>query len=331
MSMNLNLNLYDHDLNRIATIGNRFVSCLWSEGYNTTQDFCLELVETEEYKWKVRTDCYVGRTDRRTLMVIKSVEVHDGHIIATGKEAKRVLDDVSFIRTIPSGSLVDTAIKNAYNDSNQYHKLVFADSNLGVAYNHQISNKSFLELCETMGQATDIGFRSVHSNGQISVEFYQPSINPNLIFSRDFGNISNVEVSISVEKYKNCAIVLGEGEGDERKKAFVDRTDGAERRDLIVDAKNIRHKEGETDAEYKERLIALGIEKLLERTKTLKTAFLPYSGEFGKRYDLGDVLTVRLPDYGMTLQARVSRFTQKAQSNKVETTIEVGKITVNRR
>ena len=48
----MNLNLYDHDLNRIATIGNRFVSCLWSEGYNTTQDFCLELVETEEYTRK---------------------------------------------------------------------------------------------------------------------------------------------------------------------------------------------------------------------------------------------------------------------------------------
>lgn len=331
MSMNLNLNLYDHDLNRIASIGNRFVSCLWSEGYNTTQDFCLELVETEEYKRKVRTDCYVGRTDRRTLMVIKSVEVHDGHIIATGKEAKRVLDDVAFIGTIPSSSPIDTAVKNAYNNSNQYHKLVFADSDLGVAYNHQISHKSVLELCETMGQDTDVGFRSIHSDGQISVQFYKPDQNPNLILSRDFGNISDVELSISVEKYKNYAIVMGSGEGADRVRVDVDRTDGAERRDLIVDAKDIRRKDGETDEEYNAKLTARGVEKLLDRTQTLKTAFLPFSGDFGKRYDLGDILTVRLLDYGMTLQARVSRFTQKAQGNKVETTVEVGKITVNRR
>ena len=326
----MNLNLYDHDLNRIATIDNRFVSCLWSEGYNTTQDFCLELVETEEYKRKVRPDCYVGRTDRRTLMVIKSVEVRNGHIVATGKEAKRVLDDVAFIGTIPSGSNVDTAIKNTYNKSNQYHKLVFTDSDLGVAYNHQISHKSILQLCETMGQDTDIGFRSVRDGEQISVDFYQPTLNPNLIFSRTFGNLSDVEFSTSIDNYKNYAIVLGEGEGADRVRVDVDRTYGSERRDLIVDAKDILPEEGETEDEYKARLTARGVEKLLERTQTLKTAFLPYAGDFGTRYDLGDILTVCLPDYSMTLQARVSRFTQKSQGNATETTIEVGKITVRR-
>jgi hypothetical protein len=327
----MNLNLYDHDLNRIATIGNRFVSCLWSEGYNTTQDFCLELVETEEYKRKVRPDCYVGRTDRPTLMVIKSVVVRGGHIIATGKEAKRVMHDVAFVGTISSGSPVDTAVKNAYNKSNQYHKLTIADSDLGVAYNYQISHKSILELCETMGQDTDVGFRSVRDDDQISVEFYQPALNPNLIISREIGNISNVEFSASVENYKNYAIVLGEGEGADRVRVDVDRTDGAERRDLIVDAKDIRREDGETESEYNARLTARGVGKLLEHTQTLNTAFLPYAVDFGKRYDLGDILTVRLPDYGMTLQARVSRFTQKAQGNSTETTIEVGKITVNRR
>ena len=327
----MNLNLYDHDLNRIATIGNRFVSCLWSEGYNTTQDFCMELVETEEYKRKVRPDFYVGRTDRPTLMVIKSVVVRGGHIIATGKEAKRVLEDVAFIGTISSGSPVDTAIKNAYNNSNQYHRLAIADSDLGIAYNHQISHKSILELCETMGQDTDVGFRSVHDGYQISVEFYQPALNPNLILSRDFGNLSNVEFSTSVDEYKNYAIVLGDGEGEDRVRVDVDRTDGAERRDLIVNANDLFRKDEETDEEYNARLTARGVEKLLERTQTLNTEFIPYAGDFGKRYDLGDILTVRLPDYGMTLQARVSRFTQKAQGNKVETTVEVGKITVNRR
>ena len=327
----MNLNLYDHDLNRIATIGNRFVSCLWSEGYNTTQDFCLELVETEEYKRKVRPDCYVGRTDRPTLMVIKSVVVRGGHIIATGKEAKRVMYDVAFVGTISSGSPVDAAVKNAYNKSNQYHKLTIADSDLGVAYNYQISHKSILELCETMGQDTDVGFRSVRDDDQISVEFYQPALNPNLILSREIGNISNVEFSASVENYKNYAIVLGEGEGADRVRVDVDRTDGAERRDLIVDAKDIRREDGETESEYNARLTARGVGKLLEHTQTLNTAFLPYAVDFGKRYDLGDILTVRLPDYGMTLQARVSRFTQKAQGNSTETTIEVGKITVNRR
>ena len=39
----MRLNLYDKDLNRIAVIGSQYVSCLWSEGYNTTQPFTMEL------------------------------------------------------------------------------------------------------------------------------------------------------------------------------------------------------------------------------------------------------------------------------------------------
>ena len=69
----MNLNLYDADLNRIAIIGEQYISCLWSEGYNTIENFTLELVETDEYKKKVSVDCYVGRSDRNTLMVIKTV------------------------------------------------------------------------------------------------------------------------------------------------------------------------------------------------------------------------------------------------------------------
>lgn len=327
----MNLNLYDHDLKRIATIGNRFVSCLWSEGYNTTESFCLELVETEEYKRKVRPDFYVGRTDRKTLMVIKSVEVKNGHIVATGKEAKGVLGDVSFIGTIASGSPVDTSIKSAYNGSSKYHKLEFGDSISGVEYDHQISHKSILELCEIMCQDTDIGFRSIRDGEQISLQLYQPSFNPNLILSHTFGNLSDVEFLTSLENYKNYAIVLGSGEGDDRIRFDVDRTEGAERRELIIDASDIAIEEGETESDYLGRLEARGVEKLLEKQETLKVSFLPFSGEFGKRYDLGDIITVRLSDFGIILRSRIYRFTQKSQGNATTTKIEVGKTIIKRR
>ena len=83
----MNLDLYDKDLNRIAIIGEQYISCLWSEGYNTIENFSLELVETEEYMKKVRSDCYVGRADRKTLMVIKTVEITNGKIVASGKQS----------------------------------------------------------------------------------------------------------------------------------------------------------------------------------------------------------------------------------------------------
>ena len=62
----------------------------------------------------------------------------------------------------------------------------------------------------------------------------------------------------------------------------------------------------------------------------MSCAFQPYSNDFGKKYDFGDVLTVYMTDYGITLKARVSKFTQKSQNNQTTTDIEVGEITIKR-
>ena len=326
----MNLSLYDKDLNRIAIIGGQYISCLWSEGYNTIENFTVELIATDEYKKKVRSDCYVGRDDRKTLMVIKTVEIKDGKIVASGKQAGRVLDDVAFIGTIESGSLIDTSIKNAYNNSSKYHNLQFSETDLKIPYKHQISNKSMLELCTIMCQSEDVGFKVIRQNGSLLAEFYHPEYNSNLVFSEKFGNVSIDSISISTENLKNYAIVLGEGEGENRAKVYVDATNGEDRRDLIVDAKDVQREDGETDESYHSRLIARGIEKLIENQQTFSCAFTPCANDFGIKYDLGDILTVYLTDYGINLQSRVCRFTQKAQNNKVETKIEVGKITIKR-
>lgn len=326
----MNLSVYDKELNRVAIIGNRYISCLWSEGYNTVENFSLELNATEEYKKKIKTDYYVGRSDRKTVMVIKTVQAKDGKIIATGKQAARVMADASFIGTIASGSMIDTSVKNAYNNSNKCRNLEFLETDLQIPYNHQISNKSILDLCQTMGQSEDVGFK-VEKNGiLLQASFYKPGINPNLVFSEKFGNISVDSFAFSTERLKNYAIVLGEGEGEKRKKAYVDATNGADRLDLIVDASDIQKEDGETEESYNDRLVSRGIEKLLERKEVFSCAFHPHEKDFGVKYDLGDILTVYLTDFGVKLQARVSRFTQKSQNNKIETTIEVGQIVIKR-
>lgn len=326
----MNLNLYDVDLNRIAIIGGHYISCLWSEGYNTIENFTLELIATDEYKKKVSIDCYVGRDDRKTLMVIKTVQIKDGKIVASGKQATRVLDDVPFVGTISYGSNVDTAIINAYNSSEKYRNVEFANTSIGAKYPHQISNKSFSVLCETMCQSEDVGFRAIRDKGTVSIEFYRPEEQENLVFSEKFGNLIVDSFLVSSENYKNYAVVLGEGEGDNRKTVSVNLTNGLDKRSLIVDAKDIQLEDGETIDSYNKRLEARGIEKLLEQTKTFSCAFTPYSSDFGKKYDLGDILTVFLNDYGITLKARVAKFTQKSQKNKVETSIEVGQIIIKR-
>lgn len=326
----MNLNFYDKQLNRTAIIYGRFISVFWSEGYNTTEPFTLELQATEEFKRIVRPDCYVGRDDRKSLMVVKTVQITGGKIIATGKQAARCLDDVPFVGTIKKDRQVAAAIREAYESGEGYEGFTFAETAPAVTYGYQISNKSVLELCETMGQNTDLGFRAVRSGGKVLVEFYQPEENPNLKYSESFGNLTVNSLLLSTENLKNHAIVLGAGEGEERSRAEVDQSSGGQKLTLIVDARDIAREETDTDESYQAKLTARGAEKLLERKKTWECVFTPLASDFGKRYDLGDILTVILTDYGLKLKARVARFTQIEQNNQTSTTIEVGEITITR-
>lgn len=326
----MKLNLYDEQMNRIAIIGGRFISCLWSEGYNTTQSFTVELLATEENKKKVKPDCYLGRDDRKTLMVVKTVLAQNGRITASGKQAARCLDDVPFIGTIEAGANIAQSVKDAYDASDKFAGIEFAAPTLDVTYSHQISNKSILTLCETMGQEGDVGFRVVRSSAGAVAEFYCPEENPNLVFSERFRNLTIDGITLSTENWKNYAIVLGEGEEADRVRVDVDLSGGEQRRTMIVDARDLSREDGETEDAYSQRLAVRGYEKLLEKQKTWECVFTPLASHFGTRFDLGDILTVLLPDYGLRLKSRVARFTQTEQNNQTKTTIEVGNITITR-
>lgn len=326
----MNIQLYDKTMTRIASIEDGYISCLWSEGYNTVENFSLELAATDELKKIVRPDCFVIRQDRKTVGIIKSVEASDDKIVATGKQAVRFMDDVAFVGTIPAydGDVV-SVLRSNYKGSPlfSFHSEREAD----VEYPYQISNKTFLQLITTMCQECDIGVKSeLDATNGVLIRLYKPTENPNLVFSKSFGNAGDVSVTFSKENFKNVAFVLGEGESESRTVVEVNHSNGGDRYEMIVDARDIQREDGETLTAYKERLTARGVEKLLERQETLKCAFQALSSEFGSQFDLGDMLTVNLTDYGFQLKARVTRFTEKNQNNSTQITIDVGNITIRR-
>ena len=48
---------------------------------------------------------------------------------------------------------------------------------------------SMLKLCTTVCQDTDVGFRVVRSGSRMLLELYKPSVNPNLVYARKYGNL----------------------------------------------------------------------------------------------------------------------------------------------
>ena len=326
----MRLNIYDKDLNRICIVGDNYISCLWNEGYNSVEPFTLELNSIDEYRQKIKEDFYVGRSDRPTLMVIKDIVFNKDTIVVSGKQATRVLDDVAFIDTIAEGGRIDENIKSAYNSSNRYYNLLIEDSNLDETYDHQISNKSMLELCQIMCEDRDMGFKVVKREKKCLLQLYKPVKKENLVFSEKFRNLALKEIAISNDLEKNYAIVLGQGEGVNRTRVDVDISGGLQRKEIIVDSRNLQKDEGESQSDYEERLRVEGLETLLATSSKRAYSFFPNVGDFGVKYDIGDILEIRLPEFNSILTARVVRFSEKSQNNISEISVEVGKILVKR-
>lgn len=321
----MKINIYDENLNLVAPIGENYVSCLWAEGYNTVEPFTLELPATETYKKKIKTDMYVKRVDRENVMVIKTIQEQGNKLILSGKQASRVLDDVAFVGTINDNSVIDTALARAYNNSSKYPSVEFVESGLIDRYGHQISHKSMLELCQNMCQSADIGFKAVKTDKKITVSLYKPDNIP-VKLSEFIGNVKFDNVVRSVENYKNYAIVLGQGEGENRIRVDVDLTNGDKRRELLIDGKDIQQEEGESDKAYKARLTARGVEKLLEKIKAFSIDIINSPKGFGKEYDLGYNVLAVIPEYNLKYSTRITKFEEKSQQNGSQISITLGEL-----
>ena len=321
----MKINIYDENLNLVAPIGENYVSCLWAEGYNTVEPFTLELPATETYKKTIKTDMYVKRVDRENVMVIKTIQEQGNKLVISGKQASRVLDDVAFVGTINDNSVVDTALVRAYNESSGYSSVEVVESGLNDKYGHQISNKSMLELCQTMCQSGNIGFKAVKVDKKIQISLYKPNNTP-VKFSEFIGNVKFDNIVNSVENYKNYAIVLGQGEGENRIRVDVDLTKGGKRLELLIDGKDIQQEENETEESYKKRLTARGVEKLLEKTKAFSIDIINSPKGFGTEYDLGYNVLVVISEYNLKFSTRIAKFEEKSQQNRNEVSITLGEL-----
>jgi hypothetical protein len=306
-------------------VGENYISCLWSEGYNTIENFLIELPATNEYLKKIKCDMYVGRPDRKNVMIIKSVLRQGTSLIVSGKQLLRALNDVAFIGTIEEGSNIDMSLFNAYNGSTKVNNVVFSKSGLSDTYKHQISNKLIDELALTMCQSEDVGIRCFKDGSSISVETYKPQNTP-VKFSKFIGNAVFDNVTKSTENFKNCAIVLGQGEGENRTKVVVDLSKGKQKRELIVDARDIGQEEGESLGAYEKRLYSRGFEKLLEQTEVFSIDITGLPVGFGKNFDLGYKAEVIIPEYDLVYSTRITKFEEKAQKNNSEIKITFGEL-----
>lgn len=322
-------NVYDQTLTRVGII-DTFVSLVWEEGYNTLGRMQMELQQKDGLLDILKIGYYIGRTDLKTVCMIRSVQVEGGTILVNGSPATRLLGDRVSTTKVAVGANAESTLRNVVSSMTTWPGVELGDAaGITDTYQEEFQNGSVLEYCERITQALDIGFILRHDRTQkkLLFELYKPTENKNLVFATKFGNMANVNFVNSDESYKNVAIVVGKSA---TVTVEVGSPQGPDRHEMFVDETNTDLDEGESASAYQTRLRGIGTDKLAENLM-INTVDLEIAPEgFGTRFWLGDIVTCILDD-GTKLLSRVTGFTETSQRNSTTLEIKIGTPIVKRR
>lgn len=326
----MDCSVYDINLNRVGVV-NTWVSLVWEESYNSDAEFQLELQQTEDVAALFLVDRYVRYSESDVLMIIKSVQISGGTVVVAGYPATQILDDRVSTAVI-SNQQAEPALRALFSEADAWPRLELGErAGLTDVFTAEKSDASLLEYFQIICQATDMGYRFRHDKAQrkLFLELYKPGENANARFSTLYGNLGEITYSKSTASLKNVAVVAGSGEGASRITVLAGDTEstGENRHEMYVDARNEQPEEGESDAEYKARLVRYGEEKLVGQIQ-IETFDFEFSDE---TVALGDIVTCNVPEIGVKLKARVVKKIFKSQQNVLIKSLEIGEPIILRR
>lgn len=191
-----------------------------------------------------------------------------------------------------------------------------------VAVHHgiraQYTGNNLLETVQEVCKAYGLGFRAVSDNRSIvtpRVELLEgvdrsegQERNSPVIFAAEYENLLSSSYLLDTTEYKNVAIVAGEGEGKNRKRATYGSASGLHRRELFVDARDLSTNEGEiSDEDYTAQLTARGAEKIAENpiTEAFDGEIDTANFVLDEDYTLGDIVTVE-NEYSIRKNVRIA-------------------------
>lgn len=323
------INIYDGQLNRIGTL-ETWISLIWDEEYGTEGRFQLEVWHTSEAARLLSEDVYCGIKESNTLAVIKSVISKGKKLVFSGTMAVGLLKyRVSQRRVFEENA--EDAMRGIVSGMTAYPKISLGNrAGISDVFTPEIRDMDVLEYETQIAAETDIGFTLRHDreNRKLLFECYKPKLNENARYATAYGNLGDVVYSRSAADFRNVAVIVNTYSETKDEETIEHRevlyagatgTTGAERREMIVKT-SARPEEGETEAEFRARLIGEGEAALIENAKIENIQFEVDDD----RAKLGDVIKVLLPELNVNITVRVISVMITSQKNKTTREISVG-------
>lgn len=314
----MELYLYSRDAELIS-VTDTFSSLRWRRKYFEPGEFELHLPATAENVKDYTPGRILHRIDRKECGIIEEITASK-ELTVTGRMLSAVIGDAIISKTYNFNGSTEQAMRTiASQEAGRIHSdLVLGDSNgFPEALEAQVTYKNALDTLIKLSKSSNIGFGVSFDAVGKRIVFYtrkgvdrseQQTENPRVIFNDEFQNLLNPTYTNSISSCKNFAFVGGEGEGSDRVVTTVDQTGGETRRELWVDAKDIRKEEMSLE-EYTEKLKQRGKEKLAELSPVScfeGEGITVENFEYLIDWDLGDVVTVGQEKWGVSENKRIT-------------------------
>ncbi len=322
-----------------------FESHIWSDRYNERGDFELTFAMDSNILEFLKEDYYLVSSESEHAMIIEDIavdsDIEDGNmLIVTGRSLESILERrIVWGQKVLKGNLqngvktlINEAIISPTDANRKIDNFIFEESTdkriTDLTLDAQYYGEDLYSVIEGLCQEHEIGFKIVlNDNNQFVFSLYvgedksyRQTTNPYVVFSPEFDNIITSNYFMSKATLKNVALVAGEGEGSSRKTATVGSGSGLNRREMLVEARDIStDTDGGTlsSSEYKKQLETAGKKALSENNVT--TAF---EGEvettqlfvYGEDFFIGDI--VQIADaYGHEEQVYISEIVISQDEN----------------
>lgn len=326
--------VYNRQREKLDILQN-YISIQWQKCYDERGEFFITLNETESNLLNYKIGHILHKTDDNTLGYISHVKNIDGKM-----EIRGYLDNLA--------DRVNYDTVNIVNVERDLYRLVNANKRgleittaaitglsekvTAVETTYQSLGDTFSSICKLSG----LGYRQVKNESIFGYLYlYKGRLNEDGVLSEEFNNLFIKEYTKDISNFKNYAIVAGEGEGTQRRIVHVDRTNGGDRYELFVDARDLQrtYKDASgvehtyTDAEYDAVLSQRGNQKL-DEVKTTENFKIDYdvsneSYRYGQDWALGDILKSKSIRYGFVKYMRVKKIKEIYENDyKVVATLE---------
>lgn len=281
------------------------------------------------------------RPDRpKETVKVEGITIEDGDLIITGRFLSCVLEDAGITSVYNFDCTITEAMEKLV--AEQYGRVrrtlplvVKVTSGITAPIKCQVSLKNLSTVLQAMAKAGGLGFR-VYAEPETQELFFEvyegvdrtevQEENSRVTFSNVYFNIDKPRYQENETNYKNYAIVCGAGEGLNRTIVEVDRTNGEDRRELLVDARDLSQGE-QTAEQYKAVLTQRGHDKLDEHNRIQSfEAGIKSSSQFRytEDWNLGDIVTGKQTEWGVAMDQRVTEVEEVYENDAMTVTPTLG-------